>query len=324
VKIRQAIRRYLAPVLGALAIGVAGFGALSPAQAGPEQPGPAKAMAHAKAMAQAKPAPVRVFAWKVRPAGAASNAEPDYLVGTAHFSLPGNAAFSAAFGKALGNCDRFYMEADLDSVTPEIVAKYIMLSPGEKTLDKALPAKAWRKIQETLRPLGLGPEQLKIFDPWYLSMLLALPEADKERMLDSVLRKEAEARKVQVGFLESADSVLAAMDGIDPKEDMAMLLETVDDLPRAKREVAAISANYQRGNLAAIEKLLFEADRVEKYPDYFDRLLFKRNAAWLPAIEGAFKNSDAMVAVGLGHLVGKKGLVADLKAKGYKIEALRL
>ena len=311
VRIRHAVRRNLARGLGAIAIGAALLAGPSPARARP-------------AGAKAGPPIVRVFAWKVLPAGATQRAKPDYLIGTAHFSLPASATFSEQLGKALANCDRFYMEADLESVTPEVVGKYIVLSPGEKTLDKALPAGAWRKIQASLQPLGLGPDQLKTFEPWYLGMLLALPDSDKSRMLDSVLRKEAEARKVQVGFLETADSVLAAMDGIDEKEDVAMLLETVDDLPRARREVAAVSSDYRRGNLAAIEKLLFQADRIGKYPDYFDRLLFRRNAAWLPEIEKAVKGNDAMIAVGLGHLIGKKGLVATLKSRGYKVEPTRL
>jgi tetratricopeptide (TPR) repeat protein len=51
-----------------------------------------------------------------------------------------------------------------------------------------------------------------------------------------------------------------------------------------------------------------------------NEMLFKRrNRAWIPALEKLAVTGHAFVAVGAGHLVGPDGVVALLRAKGYKV-----
>ncbi|MBM3268684.1 MAG: TraB/GumN family protein [Candidatus Sericytochromatia bacterium] len=267
--------------------------------------------------------PASLVAWEIRPPSAGSEKVPDYLVGTAHFPLAKTATLSAEFAAVLAKCDKFYMEADLDSVTPEVVGQYIILPQGE-SLQKLLPPKAWKKLVAAAKPLGLAAETLQVLEPWYLSMVLTLPEMDAKRMLDSVLREAAQGQRVDVGFLETAHDVLSAMDGVPRKEGVAMLIETLDDLQGQKKQVDDIARAYHAGDLARIQTILFGDGRAGKYPQYYDMLLFNRNRLWLPKIEAAVEDHDAMVAVGLGHLLGKDGLIAALERKGYTVRKVKL
>lgn len=298
---------------------VAGLSAASLLALGPAPRAEAKRPVARKAAATA---PVRVLAWKVRPK-AAPGAKPDYLVGTAHITIPKGVPVSRDFLRALAGCDRFMVEADLDEVTPEVVARYIVLEEGE-SLDALLPETAWVKLKAAASPMGLGPEQLSRLEPWYLSMLLTLPSATPERLLDAVLAQSATQRKLAIGYLETADDVLGAMDAVDDKEGLGMLVEALDDLESQRRQAKAVETAYLRGDLAAIEKVLFDAERMSRYPDFFERLLYARNRNWLPKVESALQNTDAMIAVGLGHLVGAGGLLRTLEKQGYKVEAVRL
>jgi uncharacterized protein YbaP (TraB family) len=53
-------------------------------------------------------------------------------------------------------------------------------------------------------------------------------------------------------------------------------------------------------------------------------LLDDRNKDWIPKIEKAIGEKSSFIAVGGGHLGGKNGVVNLLRAKGYKVEAIKL
>ncbi len=53
-------------------------------------------------------------------------------------------------------------------------------------------------------------------------------------------------------------------------------------------------------------------------------LLDERNKNWIPKIEKAINEKPSFIAVGGGHLGGKNGVLNLLKAKGYKVKAIRL
>jgi uncharacterized protein YbaP (TraB family) len=50
----------------------------------------------------------------------------------------------------------------------------------------------------------------------------------------------------------------------------------------------------------------------------------ERNVNWIPKLEKEMKERASFIAVGGGHLGGKKGVINLLKAKGYKIAAVKL
>ena len=89
--------------------------------------------------------------------------------------------------------------------------------------------------------------------------------------------------------------------------------------PLAPDEVIAlIPPNY---GAATVEKIVLQ--ELRKEPGMYHRLLVDRNKDWIPKIEALFsRKGRAFVVVGAAHLVGPDGLLALLKAKGYKIEQL--
>jgi uncharacterized protein YbaP (TraB family) len=61
------------------------------------------------------------------------------------------------------------------------------------------------------------------------------------------------------------------------------------------------------------------------YPDkaWMEKLLFARNAGWVPKIESAMQEKSLFIAVGAGHLGGEKGIIQLLKEAGYKVKAVK-
>ena len=51
-------------------------------------------------------------------------------------------------------------------------------------------------------------------------------------------------------------------------------------------------------------------------------LLLERNDKWLTELNKTFMNQDCFVAVGIGHLYYKQGLIVQLRNLGYKVEPI--
>ena len=74
-----------------------------------------------------------------------------------------------------------------------------------------------------------------------------------------------------------------------------------------------------------VEKLFeITASQLDVEKGFHTRLLDDRNIAWIPKLETAFKEKPTFVAVGAGHLGGKKGVLSLLREKGYKVSPVKL
>jgi uncharacterized protein len=50
-----------------------------------------------------------------------------------------------------------------------------------------------------------------------------------------------------------------------------------------------------------------------------DKLVFARNRDWIPKLEQLFEQDGVFVAVGADHLIGKRGVVSLLRARGFEV-----
>jgi uncharacterized protein YbaP (TraB family) len=65
------------------------------------------------------------------------------------------------------------------------------------------------------------------------------------------------------------------------------------------------------------------SDFRKQYPALYRRMDIDRNDAWLPRLRAMLDSEhqrDTLVVVGSLHLLGDEGLVAKLRAAGYKVE----
>jgi uncharacterized protein len=59
---------------------------------------------------------------------------------------------------------------------------------------------------------------------------------------------------------------------------------------------------------------------MREYPELYQALVVSRNQDWLPHIERALRQQNPVfMIVGTLHLLGKEGLIAILKEKGYTV-----
>ena len=76
----------------------------------------------------------------------------------------------------------------------------------------------------------------------------------------------------------------------------------------------------KQGNVQVLESLLVN---MGEYPELNQTFVSNRNHDWLPRIEQALQEKEPVfIVVGALHLLGKEGLVAALKEKGYRVQQL--
>tara|TARA_B100000959_G_scaffold64306_1_gene67953 strand:+ start:1322 stop:1519 length:198 start_codon:yes stop_codon:yes gene_type:complete len=59
----------------------------------------------------------------------------------------------------------------------------------------------------------------------------------------------------------------------------------------------------------------------KEFPKLYEEFLIDRNRDWIPCLETLMNSgSKTLVIVGVGHLVGEKGVISLLKSRDYKIK----
>lgn len=94
------------------------------------------------------------------------------------------------------------------------------------------------------------------------------------------------------------------------------------ELERLDEIFDGLIAAWRFGDEARVAQLV-SADFRQQFPEIYRTLFTERNGAWLPLIEGFIATPEPeLILVGVAHLVGEDGLVAELRRRGYRVEKL--
>lgn len=259
------------------------------------------------------------YAWRVT--APSQDGQPDYLLGTMHVPIPHGQVMPRNIIQYMVESNKFFTEANLDMATTEAVAKHAAIKDG-KTLDQLLSKKAWWKLVRMGAREGVGPAELKVLKPWFLTLMLTPEATGNTPIMDEVLRKTAVDLEMDVHYLESVDEQLQALDAVANREDLDQLNQLIEDPTRPREEMAALIKAYRAGDVQAMEKIVFPAQQLADYPDMYKKIFFDRNERWMPKLTYHFERDAVFAAVGLGHLIGDRGLLKLFEAKGYEIEQI--
>ncbi len=126
--------------------------------------------------------------------------------------------------------------------------------------------------------------------------------------MDDALAERAHG-KMPVDHLETYDAQMQALvDGVS----IADLQQAIHARKTLGCDVGQMRRLYENGDDTALAPLLVARDQAT--------IIDARNAKWQAQIEGYATTTGAFVAVGLGHLLGDRGLLATFRAAGYTVE----
>jgi uncharacterized protein len=239
--------------------------------------------------------PRQVFLWDVRGANGSLT-----LFGTWHGA--GERDVPAEAWRRLEGAEVFVAEVEVGVSR----AGSIELPPGQ-SLAKMIPEGDFYDLVDLL---GMSGERVVRLKPWAaMSMLTARAWPGPSPAMDVSLLARARARGRSVRWLETWDEQLASLDAGVGGADLS---QAIHEYASMRCTLEDTYAAYRAGDDARLGGALVGEAR--------EQLLRRRNARWLPQLEELMRSGRAaFVAVGVGHLVGEDGLVAQLAARGYEV-----
>lgn len=251
-----------------------------------------------------------------------------YLFGTVHMLKPGISWFDDGVKSAFDASNELVLELVMpDAAEMQALVSELGMSPAGPPLPDQLPPAEAAKFRAALPGMGLAPDALDRAEPWLAAtMLSAAPLRqlgyDDKDGAEAVLTAAAKAAHKPVIGLETAREQLGYFDRLPMPAQRALLIDTIDELPKAGETIDRMVARWSAGDAEGLAKLMNED--LGRSPELADALLAQRNAKWADWLaERMKKPGTVFVAVGAGHLSGDAGVQGELAKRGLKVERVK-
>lgn len=248
-----------------------------------------------------------------------------YLFGTVHMLKPGLSWFDDGVRKAFDESGELVLELVMPpEAEMQALVSELGMTPDGPPLPEQLPADAVAKMRATLAESGYPAETLDRAEPWLAAtMLSSMPLRalgyDDQDGAERLLSEAAKSKGKPVIGLETAREQLGYFDRLPLPAQRALLLDTIQDLPKTGATVDKMVAAWSKGDADGLGKIMNED--LARSPELAKSLLADRNRNWAGWIGRRMqKPGTVFVAVGAGHLAGPQSVQAMLAAKGLKAE----
>jgi hypothetical protein len=249
------------------------------------------------------------------------------LFGSVHVLPPGLDWEPPKLKAALAKADDLWFEIPLDeasslAATRLAVARGLQ-APGQ-SLSAELSATGRARLAKVAQGCGVSVEGVDRLRPWLAEITLSLAVYSKVGALadqgvefqisstapPAVPRRAFETAEQQIGFL--SDAPLA--------DQVASLEETLGELDAGPASYERVVTVWMAGDVPGIVHEALDP-MVKAAPGEYRALVVDRNKRWAEQILERLKgNGEAVMVVGVGHLVGPDSVPALLRARGISVD----
>jgi uncharacterized protein YbaP (TraB family) len=259
--------------------------------------------------------------WKV----SGPNGGTLYLGGSIHALRGSDYPLPSAFDRAFDASTRIVFEANPQDVKGG--GKRFLkagLYPKGDSLKNHVDPRTYKYLCRFFGLLNMPEEKFKAYRPWLLALMLQAPQLhglSSELGVEGFLSKRAQANSKPVSGLESLPEGVEIFARLSERESEAFLLLTFIPAEPGSADAARLTNAWRRGDVELIARV--DTESFRDFPSLEERIINARNRNWIPKIEGFLRSDQTcFVVVGVGHMGGPRGLLALLRARGYKIEHL--
>jgi len=255
--------------------------------------------------------------WKIEGNGLQ---KPSYLFGTNHMLCEGDYVIPQKIKDALAQTEQSYLEINLDDPNFAVEAQKHMKS--DQSLTSLISKEDYNYIDSLLKvKLKTNLKQLESIKPMLVvSSLMQTAIPCKLVSFESEIIKINKAANKEIHGLSSIAEQYSFLDKIFKPKDFVPFLKMWSE-EEMKKSFKELKEAYLKEDLTTIDKLMaafYTAD-----PDGYHQLLPVRNHLWADRMPNILKGKPTFFAIGCGHLQGKEGVIALLKAKGYTVTPVK-
>jgi uncharacterized protein len=276
-------------------------------------------------------ATAKTFLWEISGNGLH---QPSYLYGTTHMGCAEKLALSKQQQKALNSVKQLYLELDRYQSSDNTI-------PNGKTLQDLMNPNDYLTVKNffTSQQLSFPKEKFQIYNktrPVPLADMIdknGLVEAYMKycktskrniKAKEDILLDAADQRKIPTFGIETPKDRIIVEEKISLQDQIGFLLIMMHVYQGRKSDSADQSVEYA-------EKILADQD-IDKFPYYLNPIYIenrvleapidRRNRLWIPRMCKAMKKKSTFFGFGAGHLGTEHGLIALLKAEGYRLRPI--
>ncbi len=254
-----------------------------------------------------------------------------YLFGTVHI-LPKDTHWQrrdllTAFGE-VGNVWFETPDDDKSALKATLLQREYGLYPSGKRISDMLDGADLNRLTAAAYNVKIPLQSLQSFKPWLVGDLLVAATVDKIGMSydnapDIWLREKAKAEHKSIHALDDVETYFKAVGGQPEIIQLKALKATLDKFDQLEQNLIDVNAAWIIGNIDRLERELLRPAQ-EKSPEIYKALFTDRNRTWTQKLDTFLKgDTDGLVVVGIGHLIGDDGLPKRLEDLGYKVERVR-
>ena len=215
------------------------------------------------------------------------------------------------------------MDPAADLAASQLAAERGVQPEGQR-LSAALSPEGRARLARVAAASGEALDGVERLRPWMAELVLSLatyktegvsPEDGVERQIlraapPGVRHEAFETPREQIDFLSSAS----------PADQIASLEETLGELDDGSASYNRLLKAWMAGDVSALQREALDP-LIKTAPGVYRTLVVDRNHRWVEAIQKRLKQpGEAVMVVGVGHLVGPDSVPALLRARGVVVE----
>lgn len=253
-----------------------------------------------------------------------------YLLGAVHFANADFYPLSKATMAAFDQSDVLLVEVDDQSIPvdqQQALLRQYGLYPNNETLSDHLKPETLELMDALLSEFNIPLANLQRYRPGMIAVTLAALQAEKmgyraDKGIDQYFLQKARHHKPirQIENFAFQMELLSKLPGDD-----AILQESFRDMRDYKRMWKDMMAAWLVGDGETLYHIAI-GQALQESPSlapFFNVLFFDRHPRMVTSAEQCIRNKEiCFVVVGSGHLVGDKGMVEELKRRGYRVTQL--
>ena len=258
--------------------------------------------------------------WEISGNGLAA---PSYLFGTFHLLCKEDIRFSNSLKQAVANASEIYLEMDMDDPATLFGGLMLMNMKGNKKLKDLYAEDEYKRVVDYFKDsLQTSIGLFQNMKPYFLVAMLypKMMPCKSISGVDDEIMKLAKENKKEIKGLETMAFQASIFDSIPYETQAKELLKAIDSMDRSRVYFDSMVVAYKNQRMNELEILLTNDEFGME--DNQDILLDNRNKNWVEQLKLIMKKEPVFTAVGTGHLIGKKGLIALLRKEGYTVRPL--